>query len=501
MTATTGTIYYTTDGSDPRTSSDGFTVASIVLSGTTATATIDGDTDTGLSAGETIYISGASPTAYDGTFSIGGVSVNSTAGTTSFTYTVSGSPATPATELISGQPIVAATSMGGAVSATAQVYTGAIGLAQDEQINARVISGGVWSALNSSTFYVNLAPYLRITELMYDPLPATAAEIAKGYTSVDGQEDFEFVELQNIGSTTLPLQGLTFTNGVTFTFPAVSLAAGAYIVACSDPAAFAIRYGSSILQSEYGADWLTEAGYSGHFNNAGEEVTLTSPDGGVIQDFTYSNSWYPQTAGEGFSLVARSTTQSLSLWSSNSGWEPSGEPNGTPGTAETTVLPLPDSIVVEEAMSHTSAAPGDMIEFYNTTSQPIDIGGWFVSDSSSNLMKYEIASGTVIAALGYYVLTEDNNFGALANDPGCLVPFGLNADGDNVYLSNNYDGQPGGYREHQTIPAMPAGAAYGLYTKSDGTTNFTLLQRQLRHAFGHDVFGRRPRASLTFRRW
>ena len=229
-------------------------------------------------------------------------------------------------------------------------------------------------------------------------------------------------------------------------------------------------------RAQYGANWLTEAGYSGHFNNAGEEVALTAPDGGVIQDFTYSNSWYPQTDGGGFSLVVRSTTQSLSLWSSSLGWEPSGTLNGTPGTAETTVIPLPDSIVVEEAMSHASAAPGDMIEFYNTTSQPINIGGWFVSDSSSNLMKYEIAAGTVIAALGYYVLTEDNNFGALANDPGCLVPFGLNANGDDVYLSNSYGGQPGGYREHQTIPAMPAGAAYGIYTKSDGTTNFTLLQ-------------------------
>ena len=59
MTAGTGTIYYTTDGSDPRTSSSGFTVASIVLSGTTATVTLD-DVDTGLYNGELIYISGAS---------------------------------------------------------------------------------------------------------------------------------------------------------------------------------------------------------------------------------------------------------------------------------------------------------------------------------------------------------------------------------------------------------------------------------------------------------
>ena len=173
MTATTGTIYYTTDGSDPRTSSSGFTVTSIVLSGTTATVTLGG-ADTGLNNGETIYISGANQSAYDGTFTIANLTASSTAGTTTFTYTVSGSPASPATELITGQPIIAATAVGGAVSATAQVYTGAITLSQGETINARVLSGSTWSALNSSTFYVNLAPYIRITELNYDPLPATA---------------------------------------------------------------------------------------------------------------------------------------------------------------------------------------------------------------------------------------------------------------------------------------------------------------------------------------
>ena len=34
-----------------------------------------------------------------------------------------------------------------------------------------------------------------------------------------------------------------------------------------------------------------------------------------------------------------------------------------------------------------------MIELYNTTSQPINIGGWFVSDSSSDLTEYQIAAG------------------------------------------------------------------------------------------------------------
>ena len=477
MTASTGTIYYTTDGSDPRSGGTDFTISSLTLSGTVATCVLSG-VNTGLYIGESIEIGGAAQTAYDGTFPITGITVNSSAGTTAITCTVSGSPASPATPL-AGQSLIAATLSTGGVGTTATPYSGAITLAQGETINARVYSGSTWSALNSSVFYVNLAPSIRITEMMYAPAAATAAEIAAGYTSVNGAEDFEFVELQNIGTTTAPLAGLAFTNGVSFTFPSVSLAAGAYIVVCSDPAAFAIRYGSSILSSEYGASWLTQAGYSGHFNNAGEDVTLATSNGGIVQDFTYSSSWYPQTDGGGFSLVARSTAQKLSAWGSSSGWEPSGTPGGTPGAAETVAIPLPDSIVVNEVLSNPSAVPGDMIEFCNTTSQPINIGGWFVSNSSANLMEYQIASGTVIAANGYYVLTQDSNFGPLATgDPGRLVAFSLNPDGDNVYLSNVWapTDQPGGYREHQSIDAMPVGCSYGLYAKSTGGTDFTLLE-------------------------
>ncbi|MGA2033900.1 MAG: lamin tail domain-containing protein, partial [Thermoguttaceae bacterium] len=394
-----------------------------------------------------------------GTFTLGNATLTMSAATGTIYYTTDGSDPRAS---------------GGAISGTALIYTTGIPLAQGVEIKARLYSGGTWSALNDASFYVDLAPSIRITELMYAPAPATAAEIAAGYKDTgNGAEDFEFVEIQNIGTTTLPLQGLAFTNGVTFTFPSsASLAAGAYIVVCSDENAFEIRY-PNVPPGQIAGQ------YTGHFNNGGEEVTLEEPNGGIIQDFTYSNSWYPQTDGGGFSLVVRSATQATSLWGSSSGWLPSGTPGGTPAAAETVAIPLPDSIVVNEAMSNTSAVPGEMIEFYNTTSQSINIGGWFVSDSSSNLMKYRIAAGTVIAAHGYYVLTQDYNFGTPASsDPGRLVPFGLNADGDDVYLSNVYvpTGQPGGYQEHQTIPGMPSGYSYGLYTKSDGNTNFTLLE-------------------------
>ena len=259
------------------------------------------------------------------------------------------------------------------------------------------------------------------------------------------------------------------------------------MVVVADLSAFTIRYGAE-LESQFGSNWqnLIVAGQfsAHHLNDVSDEIELSVPNGGVIEDFTYQSSWYPQTQGGGFALMVQSPTQSLSLLDSSSGWEASGTPGGTPGTADPVTLPPPGSVVVYEVMSNPSAAPGDMIEFYNTTSQPINIGDWFVSDSSSNLMKYQIAPGTVIAANGYYVLTQDNNFGKLASsDPGRLVHFSLDPDGDNVYLSNNYGaptgaygGQPGGYQEQQSIPSMPPGYAYGLYTKSDGSTNFTLLE-------------------------
>ncbi len=584
MAASTGTIYYTTDGSDPRVSGTNFTIASITLSGTTATVTID-NTATGFSNGEQISIGGATQTQYNGSFTIANVTVNSTAGTTTFTCTVSGSPTSPATPL-AGQSLIAATAVGGAVSATAHVYTGAITLSASETINARVLSGSTWSALNSSTFYVNLSSIV-VTEVMYDPLPATSAEIAAGYVVSDTSDpyrDFQYIEVENIGTQTLPVGGLQISGGIDFTFPeyegnvstnpVLTLAPNHYLVVVADLSAFTIRYGAE-LQAKFGSNWqnLIVAGQfaNHHLNDVSDEVELSSPNGGVIEDFTYQSSWYPQTQGGGYALMIQSPTEALSLCDSSSGWEASGTYLGTPGFADPVTLPLPGAVVVNEVLANPTAPsgypPGDMIEFYNTTSQSINIGGWFVGNNSSGLLGYEIAAGTVIAAGGYYVLTQDYNFGTPASDPGALVPFALDPDGDTVYLSNAYDftvssitgyplvgggttatvvvsntgyplgagftngeeinisgaaqtqydgdftianvtvnsaagtttftytvsGSPaspatpiagqslaavlaGGYQEQQTVNSMPPGYSYGLYTKSDGATNFTLLQ-------------------------
>ena len=298
---------------------------------------------------------------------------------------------------------------------------------------------------------------------MYSPTAATPAEIAAGYTSVNGREDFEFIEITNTSSQTLPLAGLQFTNGVTFTFPNVSIAPGAFMVVASDTAAFALRYGAE-LQSQFGSNWqsLIVAGqYSGHLDNSGEEIQLTSPDGGVVQDFTYSPDWYSLTDGGGFSLTIRDVHQAQSLWGTAAGWNVSAAPGGSPGAAETNPVPLAGAIVVNEVLANPTVPGGDLIELHNTTSQPIDVGGWWLSDDGSNLLKYQLAANTVIVAGGYLVLSDALNYGAGSGDPGVHTPFGLSPDGFDVHLSSNAGGMAGGYRIDQAFGATPAGSRPG----------------------------------------
>ena len=70
---------------------------------------------------------------------------------------------------------------------------------------------------------------LRITEIMYQPT---------------GGDTYQFLELQNFGSTTLDLTGCS-VSGIAFIFPVgFTIAPGAVIVLASgqNPAAFAARY-------------------------------------------------------------------------------------------------------------------------------------------------------------------------------------------------------------------------------------------------------------------
>jgi hypothetical protein len=125
-------------------------------------------------------------------------------------------------------------------------------------------------------------------------------------------------------------------------------------------------------------------------------------------------------------------------------------------------------------MSHSHGIAPDWIELYNSTNETINIGGWFLSDSDTNVMKYEIAEDTTIDANGYIVFYEDTNFGQTSTDPGCLIPFALSETGEEACLSSAQGGVLTGYQEVEDFGASENGVSFGRYYKSS-TDNFNFV--------------------------
>ncbi|MBL7219448.1 MAG: lamin tail domain-containing protein [Phycisphaerae bacterium] len=348
------------------------------------------------------------------------------------------------------------------------LYSGAIALAQGGHVKSRVQYNGEWSALNEATFYIDVSADIRVTEVMYNPAPPTPDEFDSGYTDAD---DFEYIEITNISDHTLPLTGLRFDNGIDFTFGAISIDPGEYVVVVSNLAAFDERYdvaGNGIsVAGEYGTGLISGT----QFANAGENVELAAPIGGNIQDFSYGDGWYSHTDGEGFSLTIRNPRGPSDRWDDKDGWRSSAAPGGSPGYGDT--LTDPGSVIIHEVLAHTDEPQVDAIELRNTTSSPIDVSGWWLSDRKTDefgvevLNKYQIPAGSVIETKGYLVLNATDHFGA---------EFLLSEHGDNVYLSSDASGVAGGYREHVDFDGSPNGVSLGVYTKSTGGTDFTLLR-------------------------
>jgi hypothetical protein len=167
--------------------------------------------------------------------------------------------------------------------------------------------------------------FLRITEIHYHPAPPTsAAELLAS----DDPDDFEFIELQNIGSEALDIGGVRFSEGLDFTFPGGTIIpAGGYIVLAHDQGAFAVRYGEEIpVVGEFAPSNL---------RNSGELLELRDASGNLIQQFSYGDeSWFAETDGAGFSLHLRNAgAVDLASWENPESWTVSGNLHGSPGAS------------------------------------------------------------------------------------------------------------------------------------------------------------------------
>jgi hypothetical protein len=160
--------------------------------------------------------------------------------------------------------------------------------------------------------------YLRITEIMYHPAQEGSFN----------EQEYEFIELQNIGTQRVLLDEVKLTEGIYYQFASggnLSLASGRYIVLVKNIDAFAERYEINGINIAPGV-------YTGSLSNAGEKIKLEDRTNSTILEFSFDDDWYPATDGEGFSLtIIKPTDPDLNSWDKRASWRQSANTNGSPG--------------------------------------------------------------------------------------------------------------------------------------------------------------------------
>jgi hypothetical protein len=141
--------------------------------------------------------------------------------------------------------------------------------------------------------------------------------------------DFEFFEVENIGSTPIDLGGAQITSGVQFTFSgnnSVTLAPGAFAVVAANPQGFAARYGAGI----------TPLGpWTGDLDNNGEQLVIKAANGTTILSFTYDGEWYSGPDGNGSTLVIYDPLATGAAYGAEANWRSSAALGGSPGASRT----------------------------------------------------------------------------------------------------------------------------------------------------------------------
>ncbi len=126
------------------------------------------------------------------------------------------------------------------------------------------------------------------------PLPPNDIVISEIMYNIPGADNnFDFIELTNIGDAAVDLEGYTFSSGVDFTFPSMMIQPGAYLLLVEDASAFNATFGTNALA------WT-----SGGLNDNGEEITLLDANGELVDMVEYNDAagWPEIADGEGPSL-------------------------------------------------------------------------------------------------------------------------------------------------------------------------------------------------------
>ncbi|HEY2951408.1 MAG TPA: lamin tail domain-containing protein, partial [Verrucomicrobiae bacterium] len=137
------------------------------------------------------------------------------------------------------------------------------------------------------------------------------------------------------------------------------------------------------------------------------------------------------------------------------------------------------TVVINEVLTHTDLPLEDAIELQNLTAQPIDVGGWWLSDDNGTLQKYQIPSPTILPASGFTVIYETH----FTNRNEAALPFALSSAGDETVLSAAANNALTGYRTSVKFGAAQNGVSFGRYLNSVDEEQFVALSAR---TFGVD---------------
>ena len=122
-------------------------------------------------------------------------------------------------------------------------------------------------------------------------------------------------------------------------------------------------------------------------------------------------------------------------------------------------------VVIDEILAN-SGSGADWVELLNRSSVPVDISGWYLSDSGTVLQKYRIPLGILLQPGGRIVFREDLHFGDTSTDPGRLVPFALSDLGETLHLTAFAASGQIEYDTKEDFGASLPGEAQGNHYKS-----------------------------------
>lgn len=292
----------------------------------------------------------------------------------------------------------------GEVSPSAQRYSGALALEEGAVVKARVRQGSEWSALTEALF-ITQGPSipLRITEILYHPEPPG--------------DEYEFIEIQNIGS--IPVEtGSFYLTGVDYVFPPhTSIAPGQIILIASgsNPTAFAQRYPGVPVFGYFG----------GQLVNRGERLALATAERQTIVSVDYGDSgaWPIQADGGGFSLEI---IDPFADPDDPANWRASVEINGSPGLANPPSA-APAVRLNEVQAAHSTEA--DWLEFRNSSAAAADLSAWRLADSGAD-QEFIFPAGTRLQPGEFLIVHCGRQPGA----PGFHAPFGLDAESETIVL-------------------------------------------------------------------